>query len=263
MAIDTAKPAPARLLQRNEARYRTRTTPRTRVPWLDETTLHAATHNAVHELAEQAPHFSAHTVIWWHQALWLVIAASAVTGFAVVLPSIAWLALMTALAVPFACLAIFRAAAIVSLVLTRKRETGQIASTPDDALPTYTVLVPLYEEANMAQQIVEALLRLDYPAEKLEILILLEAHDHRTRAAFAALAMPGHFHLLVVPRAAPQTKPKALDVALAFATGDYVVVYDAEDLPDPDQLRQAVAAFADAPKNVACLQARLLIHNTR
>jgi len=65
----------------------------------------------------------------------------------------------------------------------------------------------------------------------------------------------------VVPPNGPQTKPRACNVGLALATGDLCVIYDAEDRPDPDQLRRAVAAFADAPRWVVCVQSELQYWN--
>ena len=67
--------------------------------------------------------------------------------------------------------------------------------------------------------------------------------------------------MLVVPDGKPRTKPRALNYALQFATGDYLVIYDAEDRPDPDQLRKAAGRFRDAPREVVCLQARLTFDN--
>ncbi|MCA1481254.1 glycosyltransferase family 2 protein, partial [Bradyrhizobium sp. NBAIM08] len=82
-----------------------------------------------------------------------------------------------------------------------------------------------------------------------------------TRAALAALTLPGFVEVVTVPPGLPRTKPRALNVGLALARGSFPVVYDAEDVPEPGQLRHAVAAFAAADPDVACLQARLVIDN--
>ena len=66
----------------------------------------------------------------------------------------------------------------------------------------------------------------------------------------------------LAPPSPPFTKPKALDYALPFVRGAHVVVYDAEDIPNPDQLRLAAAAFAAEP-GIDCLQAELLVDNCR
>jgi cellulose synthase/poly-beta-1,6-N-acetylglucosamine synthase-like glycosyltransferase len=66
---------------------------------------------------------------------------------------------------------------------------------------------------------------------------------------------------VLVPPAEPRTKPKACNYGLYFATGDVVTIYDAEDRPEPLQLRRVVAAFGRLPDNVACVQAKLVYHN--
>jgi len=109
--------------------------------------------------------------------------------------------------------------------------------------------------------LVAALCALDYPREKLDIKLVVEADDAGTRAAIAALGLPPHMEEVPVPDIGPRTKPKALNVALPFARGSIVAVYDAEDLPEPDQLRRALAAFRSGGPKVACVQARLAVDN--
>ena len=89
----------------------------------------------------------------------------------------------------------------------------------------------------------------------------MEADDPETQARLRTLRLPAHMEIIVLPDGLPKTKPKALNVGLALARGSLVAVYDAEDLPDPDQLRRAAARFAVAPANLACLQASLTIYN--
>ena len=129
-------------------------------------------------------------------------------------------------------------------------------AVPDSALPSYSVLVPLYREASVLGDLVEYLARLDYPAAKRQVLLILESDDAVTRAAVEAMVLPPGFERVLVPPCAPRTKPKALMYALPFATGEYVVVYDAEDRPESDQLRRAAAAFRERPE-LACVQASL------
>lgn len=130
-------------------------------------------------------------------------------------------------------------------------------------LPVYSILVPLYHEANMAEELVAALGRLDYPVRRLDILVALEADDAETRAAFEALSPGPHWRIVTAPPGRPRTKPRACNVALTEARGAFVVVYDAEDRPEPDQLRRAVAAFDAGGPRLACLQARLFPFNAR
>ena len=132
----------------------------------------------------------------------------------------------------------------------------------DADLPVYTLIVPLYREAEVAAKLARALDGLDYPRARLDVKIVLEADDRETRAAFERLALPACFEIVVAPPGAPRTKPRALNVALPFARGALVTVYDAEDEPEPGQLRLAAARFAGAPASLACLQARLAIDNS-
>lgn len=131
---------------------------------------------------------------------------------------------------------------------------------PDAELPDYTILVPLYREAGIARDLVRALARLDYPAAKLDIRLLLEEDDLATRMAVAMLDLKPPFQTVLVPPAWPRTKPKALNVGLVGARDGLLVVYDAEDRPEPDQLRRAAATFRRSPE-IACLQAALAIDN--
>jgi cellulose synthase/poly-beta-1,6-N-acetylglucosamine synthase-like glycosyltransferase len=138
-----------------------------------------------------------------------------------------------------------------------------IAQLQDVEWPRYTILCPLYREAEVVPQCVRAMQALDYPVDRLQILLLTEAGDAATREAIARLRLPPHFELLTVPAGAPQTKPRACNYGLAHATGEYVVIYDAEDIPDRDQLKKAVLAFAHGDRAMACAQAKLHFYNVR
>ena len=149
------------------------------------------------------------------------------------------------------------------VLLSNKADTSEprLFHDADALLPTYTILVPLYGEAHMLAQLVHALRRLDWPAVKLDIKLILEAADSETVEAARALSLPARFEIIVVPDLGPRTKPKALNYALPLARGDYLVIYDAEDRPEHDQLRRAYAAFQAGPPNLATVQARLNIYN--
>jgi cellulose synthase/poly-beta-1,6-N-acetylglucosamine synthase-like glycosyltransferase len=127
--------------------------------------------------------------------------------------------------------------------------------------PIYTILCPLYREANVAPDLVAALAALDYPVHALDVKLLVEGDDVDTLAAALAVSAAPHIEVVIVPPAAPRTKPKALNVGLARARGQFVVVYDAEDRPHPQQLRAALAAFEDGAEKLACVQAPLVIDN--
>jgi cellulose synthase/poly-beta-1,6-N-acetylglucosamine synthase-like glycosyltransferase len=127
--------------------------------------------------------------------------------------------------------------------------------------PKYTVLCPLYQEWAVLPQFCKAMQLLDYPKDKLEVLLLLEEDDDVTRAHVAAMDLPDSISVVVVPDGRPKTKPKACNVGLELATGDYVVIFDAEDIPERDQLKKAVCAFDRLDEKVFCLQAKLHYYN--
>lgn len=149
-------------------------------------------------------------------------------------------------------------------------DTRTILSVPDDValavpdaeLPRYTVLVPAYGEPGVVPELIANLGALDYPADKLEILLLLEEDDTVTVDAARAAGVVAPMRLLLVPPAEPRTKPKACNYGMQFATGDLITIYDAEDSPEPLQLRRAVVLFHDHPQ-LACIQAKLAFHNSR
>lgn len=138
-----------------------------------------------------------------------------------------------------------------------KRPVPLESIEPDD-LPIYTVLVPVYQEAELMPQISRALSRLDWPENRLDIQILLEADDPDTIAAAKHARFPANTRLVLIAPGGPRTKPNALNVGLSDARGQYLAIYDAEDLPHPNQLRTAFRAFEMAPKDVVCLQAPLI-----
>jgi hypothetical protein len=133
----------------------------------------------------------------------------------------------------------------------------------DRDLPRVTLLIAAYREAPVMAQLVAGLREIDYPAAKLDILLLLEADDPQTAAALAAADPDGRVAVLVVPPGAPRTKPRALQYGLTFARGEIVGVYDAEDIPHPAQLRAMAAAFARGGDGLACVQAPLVVEGAR
>jgi cellulose synthase/poly-beta-1,6-N-acetylglucosamine synthase-like glycosyltransferase len=133
---------------------------------------------------------------------------------------------------------------------------------PDHQLPVYTVIAALYREAKSVGPLMQAIDAFDYPREKLQVILALEPDDLATRAAIARLGPMPHVQVLIAPSTDPQTKPKALNCALPFARGSFTAVFDAEDRPDPGQLRAALDAFRGHDADVACAQASLCIDNS-
>jgi cellulose synthase/poly-beta-1,6-N-acetylglucosamine synthase-like glycosyltransferase len=137
----------------------------------------------------------------------------------------------------------------------------EVAALDERELPIYTIMVPLYREAAVLPKLVESLSHLDYPPSKLDVKLILEEDDLETQAAIRELHLPAHFKIVIVPDAQPKTKPKACNYALIQAEGKYVVIYDAEDRPDSDQLKKIVVAYSKAEERIVCIQCKLNYYN--
>lgn len=144
-----------------------------------------------------------------------------------------------------------------------RREACETAlpALEDHLLPEFTVIVALYREARVAPQLVRAVESFDYPRAKLDVKFVVEADDAATAAALRACTPRASFEIVVAPPGAPRTKPRALNIAAPLGRGDLIAVFDAEDVPHPQQLRRAASLFARLPPSIACLQASLVIDN--
>jgi len=209
-------------------------------------------------LAQTSPHLSAVRRLTPTQAMGLAAMLVMLAMAGLVDPGAAGLALSLLCALFFLAVIGLR---VMSLVAPGRKNAIRPARLGPDDLPVYTVLVPLYRETNIVRQLIAGLEAIRYPRHKLDIKLILEESDIYMRRAVARLDLKAPFEVLTVPCLGPQTKPKALNYGLAFARGDLVTIYDAEDIPEPRQLLHAAALFAAAPPEVACLQASLAFYN--
>ncbi len=131
----------------------------------------------------------------------------------------------------------------------------------DSELPIYTILLPVYKEDKLIKKLIWNLQALDYPREKLDIKLLIEEDDDKTLNAVRNLDFPAIFEVIVVPFRMPKTKPKACNYGLHFSRGKYLTIYDAEDIPDTDQLKKVVSMFGKLPSNYICIQSALNYYN--
>lgn len=143
-----------------------------------------------------------------------------------------------------------------------KKLTAEAAGMARTSLPVYSIFVPLYgESSGVMQRLIANLDALDYPKEKLDIKLITEADDHATIDALIALKPPPTMEIIRVPASLPRTKPKACNVALESVRGEFLVIFDAEDAPTPNQLRKAVALFRSERGDLACVQSPLNYYN--
>jgi len=217
-------------------------------------------HRAAHDLPNRKPEFSSRDGISVPQIAGLGIVVAFLSFGGYLAPAAAFTVLAAASSPLFFGMLVLRlAASMLGNPVEPARAPQRIE---DAALPVYTVIVALYRERRVASRLIAALGRLDYPVAKLDIKLVLEADDRETLDALDGIELPGFIEVIVAPPGEPRTKPRALNVALPLARGRFTAIYDAEDVPDPGQLRMAAAALARLPPDVACLQARLTIDNT-
>ncbi len=138
---------------------------------------------------------------------------------------------------------------------------AELSAITNEGLPTYSILCPLYKETHILPQFISGLEKIDWPKNKLDVIILFESDDLESIEAFEKMDTPSYIRSIVVPNSNPKTKPKACNYGLAFATGEFTVIYDAEDIPDPLQLKKAYLGFQQSGSDVACLQAKLNFYN--
>src|SRR3989304_5155660 len=130
----------------------------------------------------------------------------------------------------------------------RRRAASRPPPVPPDAWPTVTVQLPLYNERYVARRLLEAVARLDYPADRLEIQVLDDSDDEKTAhpghvvAGVGGAGVPGA-HLHRMERTG--FKAGALEAGLKEARGEFVAVFDADFVPPPDFLRRALPHLAD------------------
>jgi glycosyltransferase XagB len=169
-------------------------------------------------------------------------------------------ALVLLIGAVFALGTIFKATLAV-LSFGSDRAAPVLPDLADDELPTYTILIPAYQEETVIGDTVRWIADLDYPPDKLEVLVLVERRDTPTVAAVRAVRPPPFVRTVLLAPGKPQTKPRSCNLGLMLARGELLVIFDAEDRPERDQLRKAAAQFAAGGDRLACVQARLNYYN--
>jgi cellulose synthase/poly-beta-1,6-N-acetylglucosamine synthase-like glycosyltransferase len=218
--------------------------------------------HACNRLADERPELSARTGLTHGQLAAGYSLLGALVAYAVWWPSTLMTVGTLFLAVVFGLIIATRLAATIAATLKRRPPT--LPRLSDAGLPPLSLLVPLYKEsANVVTALLDALRKLDYPVDKLEAKLLVEADDQPTIDAIQSAQPPSWCEIIPVPPGEPRTKPKALNYGLAFTRGEVIAVFDAEDRPSPAQPREAVAAFMAGGGRLAVVQAPLLIHNAR
>jgi glycosyltransferase XagB len=265
--IATADPTSPELKRRwqNQSRIRYVITSKFDIIWeLQRVAGSTFSQNAVYQLAERDPERSASVVVTKPQkysillillglfACFAVFPITAAIGFNAFLSS--WMLISFAFRT-FLCW--MSCADHIGLSIARE----EIDALKDADLPIYSILVPMYKEPTVLPILASALRRMEYPRSKLDIKLVLEEDDLETIQAAKELALEATFEIVRVPPSQPKTKPKACNYAIRLARGKYLTIYDAEDKPEPDQLKKVVAAFQKLGSKTGCIQARLNYFN--
>ena len=236
---------------------------------------------AMLDLYNRSPDQSAYRVVYPKQKYLIIAAISTIIVGSVISPLITLIVLFSF--VSFVYFIVNPVKIYVSFRGFRGARTSTSISdgrVSDKDLPTYTILIPVFHEAEVLAQILRNIYRINYPKEKLDIKILMEEKDEETIAEAKLLGLFGSakkfvegipkkeyidflkcFDPIIVPAAKITTKPRACNYGLLRSKGKLCVIYDAEDDPNPDQLRKAATVFLNSSKDVACLQSKLNFYN--
>lgn len=239
---------------------------------------------AMLDLYNRTPDQSAHEVLYPNQKYFIIALILAVTVSAIINSAITLMLLFTVISIGYFVVNPIKI--YISLLGFRGARNatritkGELLWTHDEDLPVYTVLVPVFREAAVLAQNMKNMYNLNYPKRKLDVKILMEETDEQTINEARTLGLFGSpkkfvegiplenydeflalFDPVIVPAAKITTKPRACNYGLLRAKGELCVIYDAEDNPDPDQLKKAAVVFLRSNDDLVCLQSKLNFYN--
>jgi cellulose synthase/poly-beta-1,6-N-acetylglucosamine synthase-like glycosyltransferase len=146
---------------------------------------------------------------------------------------------------------------LVYLYLKHRDQLPTPKAGAHDSLVPVTVQLPIYNEMYVADRLIDAVCRLDYPRELLEIQVLDDSTDETTQVAEGAVRRnaANGANITYIHRSDRRGyKAGALDAALKTARGELVAIFDADFIPPTDFLRRTVPFFADPA--IGMVQAR-------
>jgi glycosyltransferase XagB len=211
-------------------------------------------------IMENRPEQSAHVVVSPTQKAFFVCAVILAVLVGIVWPMKTLIGLVALCSIAYLAVSVYKFRLTLRALGTHLEydvTEEELAELDERILPIYTILVPLYKEAGIVPRLVRDMNALDYPKTRLDVKLLCEEDDVETIEKIRSMNLPPHFHLVVVPDSLPKTKPKACNYGLQLSKGKYCVIFDAEDRPDPNQLKKAFVTFTRVDRNVACVQAKL------
>lgn len=221
------------------------------------------TYDAVNELLKNTPEYSANNLLKDYCGVVNAVVLVSIVAMVLLYPLESIATFFLIMSVLYVSTLTFKT--IVFFIGSVKNKFTPISNEhtkiPDSELPIYTILLPLYKEDKVLGKLINSLRNLNYPKEKLDIKIIAEADDDVTLKAISRFKLDEMFHVVKVPYSFPRTKPKACNYALKSAIGDFVTIYDAEDIPDKMQLKKALYQFMNEDEKLVCVQAKLNYFN--
>ena len=155
---------------------------------------------------------------------------------------------------PFLFLAIFFEAFVLVTFLSKPARSAR-GRGPDGETPTVAVIVPCWNEATTIAATCESLLALDYPADKLEIILVNDGSTDATPAAMAPFAAYPQVRIIHKENGGKHT---ALNVGIAATDAEFIGCLDADSFVEPDALREILPFFAR--ERVAAVTAAMSVH---
>lgn len=142
---------------------------------------------------------------------------------------------------------------LLTLISVRRRRSVKPPAVAE--WPKVSIHLPFYNEAKVASRLLDACLGLDYPKDKLEIIVVDDSTDETTQITRDYAARnPGRIRVIHRDNR-DGFKAGALQVALQNTAGDYVAIFDADYVPHSSLLKEMLPYFYTDPK-VAFVQAR-------
>ncbi len=143
----------------------------------------------------------------------------------------------------------------------RSRRKHQPPTNEISEYPKVSIIVPTKNEENVIQRCLSSISKIDYPTEKMEIVVIDGNSTDGTRQICEEFAKKYSGAFKFISEGTCKGKPAALNYALPYTTGEIVAYFDADSVPEQDTFKKAIPYFADT--KVMAVQGRTVSINER